>query len=71
MPRRPDLALDWYDAAVAAEPQIFDVSAPGRLDVIRKAAGTLAGRAEGGAIPTFATAAGNAAVQATQASASP
>ena len=54
VPRRPDLALDWYDAAMAAPVQVFDVVDPGRMDAIRKAAATVAGKADGGAVPTFA-----------------
>jgi hypothetical protein len=55
---RPDLALDWYDAALSAPVPVFTSGQGDRQDLIRKAAMTIGGRAEapasGGGLPTFA-----------------
>jgi peptidoglycan hydrolase-like protein with peptidoglycan-binding domain len=66
VPKRPDLALDWYEASLGAPAQIFDAVSPGRADAIRKAADTVAGKADAGKVPTFAT--GGASVTKTAAS---
>jgi hypothetical protein len=58
---RPDLAFDWYEAALVAPVPAFEVSVPGRAAVMSKASLSLGGRAaapvqqpeSGGALPTF------------------
>jgi len=48
--RRPDLAIDWYDLALAANAQpgaaVFAPGQPERMEVLRKAAYAVAGRAD-------------------------
>jgi hypothetical protein len=55
VPRRPDLALDWYDAALAAPVAVFAPGDAARMEALRRAAYSVAGRADTGAVPTFAT----------------
>jgi peptidoglycan hydrolase-like protein with peptidoglycan-binding domain len=55
VPRRPDLALDWYEAALAAPVAVFAPGDVARMDALRRAAYSVAGRADTGAVPTFAT----------------
>ncbi len=66
-PRRPNLSMDWYDAALAAPVAVFGAAGSDRLEVIRKAAYTLGGRAQAPAsavvpakLPTFALGASEA-----------
>ena len=66
VPRRPDLALDWYDAALSAPTPVFFTGGDGRLQAIRKAADAVGGRAGTGQVPTFATG-GNTATKASAA----
>lgn len=48
--RRPDLAIDWYDMALTANAQpgaaVFAPGQPERMDLLRKAAYAVAGRAD-------------------------
>lgn len=55
VPRRPDLALDWYDAALAAPVPVFSAGDPGRTEQLRRAVQVVGGRSEGGQLPAFAT----------------
>ncbi len=53
--RRPDLAFDWYDMALKAADQTgavpFAPGQPERMQLVRKAAYTIAGRADQAALP--------------------
>ncbi len=49
VPRRPDLALDWYDAALAAPVAVFAPGDVARMDTLRRAAYSVAGQADTGA----------------------
>lgn len=55
---RPDLALDWYDAALSAPIPVFTSGQGDRQEVLRKAAMTIGGRADapasGSGLPVFA-----------------
>jgi peptidoglycan hydrolase-like protein with peptidoglycan-binding domain len=65
VPRRPDLALDWYDTAVTAAVPVFSAGDPARVRALRKAAATVGGRADAGENPALA--AGDASVTGTAA----
>ncbi|PZQ96922.1 MAG: peptidoglycan-binding protein [Cereibacter sphaeroides] len=49
VPARPDLAVDWYDAALAAPVPVFAAAGADRMAVIKAAVDQMAGRATQGA----------------------
>ncbi|MGB5835933.1 MAG: peptidoglycan-binding domain-containing protein [Albidovulum sp.] len=59
-PQRADLAFDWYDMAFGAAEKVgavgFTPSQPERMQLVRKAAYTIAGRADQAALPEAAPA---------------